>query len=426
MAEVCVNLSKSNGSSLNTDENLIMYKKEAVDVVRFKFVYDEEDLKLKDVASFRPQMAHQIFGETESIFGYRSLSINLYYLHNSANCYVDIQKSGMIGKSADDVYKPDDILEIMSPWLPDNFVTNRDEFIDKIKQEEHDKVYGEVLEEFKCTQKSLTFSNVYPSYLITVCEDLNEEMRDFHRRFETLIIWFIDAANFIDLDDKRWMIFYVYEKIHNPNLNKTSLSPVGFCTVYKFFSYPNKIRTRISQFFIVPTHQKRKLGTRLYQAVVEKIRSMDQVVDITVEEPTFTFQRIRDLIDSQAVLKVIMDNDSSIKESDQKRIFEIAKQLKICKKQSQRVYDVLKGYEAMKYGISVYCAYTESIKTRITSEIERQVGSKRICLLENREVPEAFDKYATISLEYRKYLDSVEPSVKYLESKLKTYLPDRD
>lgn len=59
------------------------------------------------------------------------------------------------------------------------------------------------------------------------------------------------------------------------------ISPVGFCTIYKFYAYPDKIRPRISQFFILPTHQRRGLGTKLYENVINYLREQPEVVDIT-------------------------------------------------------------------------------------------------------------------------------------------------
>lgn len=47
------------------------------------------------------------------------------------------------------------------------------------------------------------------TFMITKNDTSNKEFQDFHARFETFIIWFIDAANYIDLDDEKWLIFYV-------------------------------------------------------------------------------------------------------------------------------------------------------------------------------------------------------------------------
>lgn len=46
-------------------------------------------------------------------------------------------------------------------------------------------------------------------YVVTKCTTEENGFIEFHKRYETLIIWFIDAANFIDLHDPRWEVMYM-------------------------------------------------------------------------------------------------------------------------------------------------------------------------------------------------------------------------
>lgn len=75
--------------------------------------------------------------------------------------------------------------------------------------------------------------------------------------------------------------FVSYEEFEHPVKKKVYRSPVGFCTVYRFFAFPNKFRARISQFFVLPSHQKRGIGSTLYEVVAKALRDMEDVVDIT-------------------------------------------------------------------------------------------------------------------------------------------------
>lgn len=72
-----------------------------------------------------------------------------------------------------------------------------------------------------------------------------------------------------------------YEEFEHPEEKSTYISPIGFCSVYKFYAYPEHIRPRISQFFILPTYQRKGLGRKLYHTVVDHIRGMSNIVDIT-------------------------------------------------------------------------------------------------------------------------------------------------
>lgn len=77
------------------------------------------------------------------------------------------------------------------------------------------------------------------------------------------------------------LTFSRYEELNHPVTNEKFTTPVGFCTAYKFFAYPNNVRARISQFFVLPSHQRRGIGTQLYKAVVQKLRELPEVTDIT-------------------------------------------------------------------------------------------------------------------------------------------------
>lgn len=75
-----------------------------------------------------------------------------------------------------------------------------------------------------------------------------------------------------------------YEEFEQSDDNMKYISPVGFCSVYKFYAYPEKIRPRISQFFVLPTHQRRGLGTKLYHTILTHLRGLPDVIDVTGKE----------------------------------------------------------------------------------------------------------------------------------------------
>lgn len=416
--------STSNGVQNGESEEMVLYKKEACKVVSFKFVYDKDDLKSKHIITFKPEMAHQIFGPSESIFGYRSLSITLNYIHNSCQCFLDIESSGKIEGNN---MKPDDVVKALNPWLPGNFTRSPDDFLDWLNREEHDKMFGEVLATFEDSKEMSRFPDLHikPVFRVTKNDTSNEEFTDFHARFETFIVWFIDAANYIDLEDDRWLIYYVYEEFVHPQKKTVYRSPVGFCSVYKFYAFPNKTRVRISQFFILPSHQKRGIGTMLYETVARTLRAMDTVVDITVEEPTASFQKIRDLDDCLLMHKELLNTKTNFFSTSSKKIFEMARQKKIGRRQIQRVYDILGLYYTAEKAPEQYKKFLENIKNRLSEESERESRpGKRFCNLQREPVPATVqvEKQAAIETEYKRYIDEIEPSVKYLQSKFKSRL----
>ncbi|XP_057662989.1 histone acetyltransferase type B catalytic subunit [Diorhabda carinulata] len=404
-------------SSLNCHSNdfedtMIMYKKEANAVVSFNIVYEKQDV-IQPVLTFKPVMSHQIFGENECIFGYRSLAIDLYYLHNSAKCYVNVSSSGIVES---DVYKPDNIMECLNPWLPENFTTNKEEFIKLIKEESHDVIFGKVLHTFTAKGKFHLHpkTQVNVTYKITQCDLKDENFKMFHSRFETYVIWFIDGANYIDLADPKWEIFYVYEEKKSPQTQQLYVTPVGFCTVYKFYSYPQNIRSRISQFFILPTHQKRGIGTELYKTVFKVFLEDPICTDITVEEPTSTFQKIRDIHDCCLVNSQLRAKEMSILSTPVKTVFEIVKKQKLCKKQCQRVYDILCGFEAFPFKQS-YDQFLTKINKRIQNEVkDKMKTAKRMRNQQGEAVSILLDQNAIAEAEFKRYKEDLEMAIKYI------------
>ncbi|XP_063912762.1 histone acetyltransferase type B catalytic subunit [Zophobas morio] len=381
------------------DDEMVQYRKSSLNVVTFRTVYGQKDFETphKESNSFKPDMAHQIFGKSEMIFGYKQLTISLYYLHNSAKCFADVQFSDKIVDS--EGFEADDVMTALNPWLPTDFRAKKEQFLGDLQDENHSEMFGEVID---------TFENQGRTYKITICDTSSESFKEFHQRFETYIVWFIDGANFIDLEDTRWAIFYVYEEFEVEG--KQYRSPVGFCTVYKFYLYPDLIRPRISQFFILPSHQRRGLGTKLYCTIYNYLLELPDSADITVEEPTEIFQRIRDFCDSLRVYKDLEENKISISTQNQKQIKELLKRHKICKRQAQRVFDVLECLMAHKSGYHEYVKFTESIKTRISGEMQKEMrGSKRVCNKDRAPVVvEPLDKKFALEQEYNRYIGSLE------------------
>eukprot|EP01053_Blabericola_migrator_P005646 Blabericola_migrator_1__5645@NODE_2869_length_2262_cov_192_062870_g1800_i0_p1_GENE_NODE_2869_length_2262_cov_192_062870_g1800_i0NODE_2869_length_2262_cov_192_062870_g1800_i0_p1_ORF_typecomplete_len571_score77_14Hat1_N/PF10394_9/1_8e06Acetyltransf_10/PF13673_7/0_00042Acetyltransf_1/PF00583_25/0_00059Acetyltransf_7/PF13508_7/0_0032DUF2380/PF09533_10/1_1DUF2380/PF09533_10/1_8e02MGTL/PF17059_5/27MGTL/PF17059_5/48_NODE_2869_length_2262_cov_192_062870_g1800_i01251837 len=69
---------------------------------------------------------------------------------------------------------------------------------------------------------------------------------------------------------------------------------LGLVTVYQFFALP-KDRARISQFFIIPNHQRAGIGQKLLMTINEYLCCDNNIRQITVEDPAIAFQRVRDV-----------------------------------------------------------------------------------------------------------------------------------
>lgn len=89
-----------------------------------------------------------------------------------------------------------------------------------------------------------------------------------------------------------------------------------------------------------------------------------------VEEPTPVFQKIRDFDDCKTVAEVLTEKNINMFIRSPKMIFNELTALKICKRQSQRILDILRCNAASKISNDEYKKYVDSIKSRIRAEVE--------------------------------------------------------
>jgi histone acetyltransferase 1 len=116
-----------------------------------------------------------------------------------------------------------------------------------------------------------------------------------------------------------------YEKLPAPPVPKGSVySFAGYSTSYRFLTYqsidPNHevgeissdnpiptssqpCRGRISQFLILPPHQKQGHGSQLYNTMVEAFLKDPACIEITVEDPNESFDDMRDYQDFERLTK---------------------------------------------------------------------------------------------------------------------------
>lgn len=120
---------------------------------------------------------------------------------------------------------------------------------------------------------------IFLEFQVRFIEEITPEYEAFHQRMETLIVWYIDAANFIDIQDSKWRFYILYEKVKNNDAE--IYYPVGYSTIYEYFAFPDNHRYRISQFIIFPPYQNLGLGTELLKAMYKNIQALPKVQDIT-------------------------------------------------------------------------------------------------------------------------------------------------
>jgi histone acetyltransferase 1 len=141
---------------------------------------------------------------------------------------------------------------------------------DDLKQQGHGREGDDVFEVYRCTFEG------------------TERFKEYHRRLQPLLLFFIEGASFIDEEDPKWETYLLFRKS-----NSSGFQFVGFVTCYDYFSYPQSIRKRISQFLILPPFQGKGHGGRIYRFLYRRFLADSKVVDVTVEDPTEEFSDMR-------------------------------------------------------------------------------------------------------------------------------------
>lgn len=273
---------------------------------------------LETVAKFNPQFTYPIFGEAESIFGYKDLEIGLRYTAHDLKPNLQISYGSKF-KSVGDTSALDLHTELRDCLPPAAFENN---FEDSVKKDETAKNWtppGELVKSY--TRNTETYE-VWASSLS------DPRMKELVRNIQIFIYFFIEGGQYLDLDDvdwtlDRWRIYLVYRKAAQVSVPQASpYSFIGYATTYRFYRFlapdrntktsslldpyppeePIKAkelssRLRISQFLILPNYQRGGHGSALYESIYTEAMADPTVLELTVEDPSEEFDKLRDVND---------------------------------------------------------------------------------------------------------------------------------
>jgi len=330
------------------------------EALEFKLVKTAEDFDNED-EGFPPEMCHQTYGDNENIFGYKGLKVKLYMSAASLQSYVSHEFEDKVdpgktdGVTADDVISP--LVKILAPG---SFTDSKEEFLTHVNSDKETKFrpMGELVN---------TITNEGTQFEVYKCEESTPRFRAYHERLQAWIMFYIDAASFIDIDDDSWRMFLMFEKTGGPGSERYAV--VGYITVYQYYAYgreTNRTRPRISQMLVLPPYQRRGLGSQLLETVYRNYINDAKVIDITVEDPSDNFVRLRDFVDTKNCLKLPAYSKSEVLKGFSEDITTAAaKDLKICKKQARRIYEIIRLHHTSLADQEAYKSYKMDVKKRL-------------------------------------------------------------
>lgn len=250
---------------------------------------------------FNPIFTYPIYGDAETILGYKDFGLNLKMDASTMLPLVTVnfsEKLELAGVTFDDPVKK--LLE----FLPEETATNEADW--------EEKRIKELGDGFKPVGKEFgTFSVNSEQYTVFRSTLLDPETLKLHLRLQIFVPLFIEAGSYIDNQDDRWEIYVVYNAENEI---------VGFSTVYCYWFYEPSVkeekapkdasleqlqkqpfsptlRKRISQYVILPPFQGKGLGGQLYTLLFSRFYADPNVYEITVEDPSEAFDDLRDRCD---------------------------------------------------------------------------------------------------------------------------------
>ncbi|XP_059160835.1 histone acetyltransferase type B catalytic subunit-like [Physella acuta] len=334
------------------------FKSDANDVLKFKLVRKPEDIE-DESKSFGPDMSHQIFGDAEIIFGYKNLKVLLYYTAAKLIPYFQISFSEKCNVKKSGV-PPDNVEKIMAAELPPKYLTNLDTFRAALEEEDKFEPFGQMIDAYTLKTRGGE-EKQFEVYFVKIEEP---GFREYHARLQSFIKFYIDAASYIDVDDEQWDYFVLFEKYKEDGRQKYAVA--GYMTVFNFYAYPSRIRPRISQVLVLPPFQKMGLCAKLIQTFYNMCYSKPEILDITVEDPSENFQRVRDYVDAKNCQKLkSFQAGELLKGFSHEMVHEAQTKLKLSKLQARRVYEILRLKATDQSNKDMFRAYRLDVKRRL-------------------------------------------------------------
>ncbi|KAI5953556.1 HAT1 [Candida jiufengensis] len=297
------------------------------------FITNEEE-----AIKFQPLFTYPIFGDAESIYGYKDLDIFLCFDHYTFKPFLNIKYSQKLEDN--DLI---DIKETVDKYLPDSTIFKDEiKWVDSIKEEKKSyKIPGNKIDEFKV-------DNI--EYEIYKIDLKSKEGLELHKRLQILVLLYIEAGSFIDSEDELWNLYVFYEKPQGEN----EPSIVGFTTAYNYWKYPGaikfdegikEIRIKISQFIILPIYQGNGLGQLFYSHLCDIWLKDSNIIEIVVEDPNEQFDDLRDKADLKRLRNLSFDFGKVIPKIDSDWVNTTKKNLKFENRQFSRLLELILLYK---------------------------------------------------------------------------------
>jgi len=200
----------------------------------------------------------------------------------------------------------------------------------------------------------------------------NEKFHEYLDRVQTMLVYYIETSCFLDTEDTNWTHYFLYEKRRNTASipgkisNEFRYITIGYLSVYSYYAYPDKTRSRISQIMVFPKYQNAGHGAELTECVLRDVYQSPNIVDVTAESPSVDFIRLRDFVTTKmcCTLASFKDKEMLKKGFNTEMVKEALKCFKIPKLQSRRCYEILRMACTNQHNADEWTSYRLDLKKR--------------------------------------------------------------
>uniref|UniRef100_A0A8C4ZVX1 Histone acetyltransferase type B catalytic subunit n=1 Tax=Gadus morhua TaxID=8049 RepID=A0A8C4ZVX1_GADMO len=282
------------------EKKLAEYKCDTNEAICLKLVRFPEDLE-DDGTTFHPEYSHQLYGDDEVAFGYKGLQIQLYYSAGNLSTLFKVKYSSKVTEKFDCV-EADDVEVKIRDIIPAGFSCSTDDFVSRLEKEANFRPFGNLLHTYKVHNEEAGELTYQICKVDMACPGFQE----YHGRLQTFLMWFIETASFIDADDDRWDFFLV-------------------------------------QMLVLPPFQGEGHGAQLLEAVHRFYCTLPKVQDITAEDPSESYVKLRDFVLAKLCRALPSFAPDKLQLGfSEVMVKEAQDTLKINKKHARRVYEILR------------------------------------------------------------------------------------
>ena len=333
-------------------EKLKVYKNDANECISFKYIFDHSDLKESSSNDeentnpnvFKPEYTHQIFGDEESIFGYKNLKVNYFLTPGLLDAYIGLSYKEKITPKRFDGIEPDDVYGAFEEFgCSPGYTKDLKVFSEKLSQDAQFRPFGTKIWEYT---KPKVNNYIYEIYKIdsSSSDHQSENFINYLLRVQTMLAYYIETFSFLDYEDTQWTHFLLYEKRKIDSTNEYRYVTIGYLSVYNYYAFPDKKRSRISQILIFPNYQHMGHGAELVEAIYRDACQNENIADVTAEDPSPEFIKLRDFVTTKMCLQLdsFKDKAGLKKNFSTQMAQEAFKKFKLPKLQSRRCYEILR------------------------------------------------------------------------------------